>query len=595
MIQLLKDLRKILPSDEKKSILLITLLIVAGTCLETLSVGLMIPGLALYSTDSNAIFHRLPDHISEYLRSWSREDLLISGMFFLAGLFFLKNFFLAFSNWFQARFASNLQMKLARQLFITYLRQPYSFHLNRNSSELIRYVNSETHSLINYVISPLLIMTSESFVIVGLLLLLVFLEPIAVIASLVFLSLAAWGLHNIIKNKLKRWGQLRLQYEISLLQQLQQGLGGVKDIKLLGRENDFLSNFASHLEAAARMNQNNRAVAELPRLWLEFFGVLGLCFMVLIMNRVLGKDIDNMVTMVGVSAVAAFRVLPSLNRITFATQALSYGRSVVVTLANECSLRTDFANHVNGTVSRPIKSCIEIQDVAFSYENSDKFALTRISMKINRGQSVGIIGPSGGGKSTLIDIILGLLKPTSGKILVDGRDIEEDIRNWQNQIGYVPQSIYLTDDSLRRNIAFGLPDSEIDDGKVEKAAKAAMLLSFVEGLPQGLDTMVGERGVRLSGGQRQRIGIARALYHDPEVLVLDEATSALDNETEKAVMDAIISLKGKKTMIVVAHRLTTVQHCDRLYRLRSGRIVSEGNLTEVSNNQEFPAESLART
>jgi ABC-type multidrug transport system fused ATPase/permease subunit len=580
MLHILSDLRKIVPRDEKKNILLILLLIASATCLETLSVGLIIPGLALFSGDANALLDRLPGTVLNNIRSRSREDLLVIGMFLLVIIFFLKNSFIAFSNWFQARFASILQMKLARQLFATYLRQPYSFHLNRNSSELIRYVNNETHSVINYVIAPLLVMTSECFVIFGLVVLLIMLEPFAVAVSLGFLALAAGFLHYLIKNKLRKWGQMRMKYEVSVLQHLQQGLGGVKDIKLLGRETEFLLKFESNLRGAATMYGHSRAVAELPRLWLEFFGVFGLCLMVFILNRLLGKNIGSMLTLAGVCAVAAFRVLPSLNRIAFAIQAMSYGRSVVAKLAAEFALPSDpvvlFSKQ-----SRPLVSALEVKDVNFYYENSDQQVLNSVSLTIIRGQTVGIIGPSGSGKSTLVDIILGLLSPTSGQVLVDSSSIYEDIRNWQSQIGYVPQVIFLTDDSLRRNIAFGLSDEEIDNDKVETALHAAMLTSFVKSLPDGLDTLVGDRGVKLSGGQRQRIGIARALYNSPEVLVFDEATSALDGETEQGVMDSLASLKGKKTLIIVAHRLSTVQDCDIIYKLDKGHVTASGSYQNV--------------
>lgn len=580
MIQLLKDLRAILPRDERKSILLIIVLIIAATCMEALSVGMVIPGLALFSGSPNVVLDRLPDSILNKIRSRSREDLLVVGMFFLVILFFLKNIFIAFSNWFQARFASNLQMKFARQLFTTYLRQPYSFHLNRNPSELIRYVNNETHSVINYVIAPLLVMTSECFVILGLVALLVLLEPIAVVVSLAFLALAAGLLHYLIKNKVRKWGELRMQYEVAVLQHLQQGLGGVKDIKLLGREREFISKFESSLVGAAAMHGYSRSVGELPRLWLEFFGVFGLFLMVFILNNLLEKNIGSMLTLLGVCAVAAFRILPSLNRITFAIQAMSYGRSVVSKLASEFALPWEPVVF-RSTQSRPFVSTLEVKDLTFRYENSNQQTLNGVSLTIRRGQTIGIIGPSGSGKSTLVDIILGLLSPTGGQILVDGSNIYDDMRNWQNQIGYVPQAIFLTDDSLRRNIAFGLADEEIDHDKVERALRSAMLYPFVKSLPLGLDTLVGDRGVKLSGGQRQRIGIARALYNSPAILVFDEATSSLDGETEQGVMDSLVSLKGKKTLIIVAHRLTTVQECDIIYKIDKGRVTASGSYQSV--------------
>ena len=295
---------------------------------------------------------------------------------------------------------------------------------------------------------------------------------------------------------------------------------------------------------------------------------------------------DTFLPILGLFSAAAFRLLPSVNRLIGAFQGLRYSVPVINLLFNEFRLFDSLPSQKNIKHALHFQSVVSLDHVDYQYDSAHTLALNNISLRIPVGASVGLVGPSGGGKSTLVDIILGLLPPTQGHVKVDGFDIQTNLRGWQDQIGYVPQSIYLTDDTLRRNVAFGLSDDMIDEVAVTKAIRLAQLDDFVKSLPDGVNTVVGERGVRLSGGQRQRIGIARALYHDPAVLVLDEATSALDTATEQGVMEAINALHGTKTLIIVAHRLSTVAQCDRLYRIEQGKIVAEGSFEQVTNIQQ---------
>ncbi len=421
---------------------------------------------------------------------------------------------------------------------------------------------------------------TESLTLLGIASLVLVVEPLGVLIVVIVLGAATGGLHVATRARITAWGQAHEHHEGLRLQHLMQGLGAAKDVKLFGREHDFLAQYHVHNSRSARTEQLQQTLRQLPRLWLELFTVASLAALVVsLVAR--GRDMTNIVPTIGLFAAAAFRLMPSVNRILGSVQSLRYSAPVIETLHDELRLSAlDPAARFGGP-ALALHREVRLIDVSYSYPGAAAPALNRVSMNIQAGESVGLIGPSGSGKSTLVDVLLGLLTPTSGQVRVDGQDIQSSLRGWQDQIGYVPQSIYLTDDTLRRNVAFGLPDEQIDDSAVGKAIKAAQLEDFVASLPDGLDTLVGERGVRLSGGQRQRIGVARALYHDPAVLVLDEATSSLDTAAERSVMEAVGQLQGSKTLLVVAHRLTTVERCDRLYRLDQGRIVAEGAPVEM--------------
>jgi ABC-type multidrug transport system fused ATPase/permease subunit len=416
-------------------------------------------------------------------------------------------------------------------------------------------------------------------VLTGLCALLLIVQPVGAVITFASLTIAAWIFHRLTRRSISRWGLARLHHEGMRIQHLQQGLGAAKDVKLLGREEEFLDQYRQHNVRFTRAAQLQSTLEQLPRLWLEVLAVAALALLVFAM-RAQGRDIDSVLPTLGLFAAAAFRIAPSANRLIVSIQSLRYGLPVVDTLYQELQYEAP-APQARAASTEPFRDTIELENVSLHYEGAPTPSLDRVSVVVRRGESVGFIGASGAGKSTLVDVLLGLLVPDSGVVRVDGNDIQRDIRTWQDQIGYVPQSIFLADDTLRRNVAFGLADENIDDESVWRALRAAQLEEFVRHLPEGLATSVGERGIRLSGGQRQRIGIARALYHDPQVIVLDEATSSLDTESEHNVMEAVDALHGEKTIVIVAHRLSTTEKCDRLYRLERGRVVSAGTPQEV--------------
>ncbi|BAV33511.1 ATPase [Sulfuricaulis limicola] len=577
----------LLPAERQRAVILASLMMIAMV-LEMVGVGMVIPALALLTQSDIAGKYPALRPTIELLGNPDQQTLVIGGMLVLVGVYFVKNLFIGFLTWQQSRFAFGLQARLSQRLFTDYLRQPYTFHLQRNSAQLIRNATGEVNVFTVNAVAPMMLLLSEVLVLLGLGGMLLAVEPIGTLIMTCVMGVATWGFLRITRGHIMRWGAARQYHEGLRIQHLQQGLGGAKDVKLLGRETEFLEQYRVHNAQSARVGQLQQTLLQLPRLWLELLAVSGLAILVLTMLAQ-GRALEAVLPMLGLFVAAAFRLLPSVNRVLGAMQMLKYGLPVIDTLHAELNLLPSTV-HEAGSTKASFQNTLELRDVVYAYPGSSEPVITNLSFTIHRGESIGFIGSSGAGKSTLVDILLGLLAPDSGAVLVDGEDIQQRLRSWQNHIGYVPQTIFLTDDTLRRNVAFGLADEHIDEAAVQRAIGAAQLEDFVKSLPEGLDTLVGERGVRLSGGQRQRVGIARALYHDPSVLVLDEATSSLDTATERGVMEAVRALQGEKTVLIVAHRLSTVEHCDRLYRLERGRVAQQGAPDAI-----FPNRAINKT
>jgi len=405
---------------------------------------------------------------------------------------------------------------------------------------------------------------------------------------LLFGTVAA--LLRLTRRVFTRWGAQQQELKKTILQNLHQSLGGLKEVKVLGREHFFYHIFARRQGTLIRVHSRYATVTMVPRLLIETVFVCGMLLVIVLVTRE-GRDALDLVSLLGLYAYAGFRIIPSAYRIMLGVSTIRHGTAAVNHVYNDFMAFEPDLPVAGGAANGEDLSFTDrlvLDEVSYAYDVADAPVLQEVSLTIRRGESIGIVGPTGVGKSTLIDLVLGLLPPSSGHILVDGKDVFSAVQSWRRKIGYVPQSIFLTDDTLRRNIAFGLEDTEIDAQKLQAAVRMAQLEKFVATLPRGLETVVGERGVRLSGGQRQRVGIARALYHEPEILVFDEATSALDNQTERAVIGAIEALRGEKTLLIVAHRLSTVRGCDRLVFLQDGRIADCGSFDELlMNNADF--------
>ncbi len=517
------------------------------------------------------------------------NDFLIFLALCLLGTFILKNIVLLGFYYVQARFVKTNEALMASRLLDSYLKGAYSLHLTRNSAEFIRNITSSVAAVFSTVIMGFINLASEFILIIALATVLLLAEPTLTLGAALILGSAVAVFFAFSKSRFAAWGVQEQQANKKILQSLQQGFHSIKEVKILGRQNFILESFKTPRMELARVLTRNYTMMTAPRLWVETVTVTTVLLVVVFILSS-GGGSAKILSALTLFAAAAFRMIPSMNRIIIALNGIKNG-------AHAVNLVYDDIQNFQGNLDEepdddgqplPFTESISVEGVSFRYPEGEGSVLKDIDLVLPKGQSLGLVGPSGSGKTTLIDIVLGLLTPDTGRVAVDGTGIAEATRAWRRQIGYVPQSIYIIDDTLRRNVAFGLDDDEIDKTKIQKAIRLAQLEDLVRELPDGLETRLGEQGVRLSGGQRQRVGIARALYRDPEVLILDEATSSLDAETEHEINNAIERLRGEKTLIIIAHRLSTVRKCQNLAFIRDGRLIDTGTFDELSaRNDDF--------
>ncbi|MDA1091487.1 MAG: ABC transporter ATP-binding protein [Proteobacteria bacterium] len=511
----------------------------------------------------------------------------------LLATFIAKNIILLGFYYAQSRFVNTNAAMLATRLLDGYLKGAYSLHLSRNSAEFIRNLNDAVNAVFNTVIMGFINLASETVLIIALMTVLLLVEPQLTLGAIVLLSAAVAVFFTFSKSRFAAWGELEQTSAGKILQTLQQGFHSIKEVKILGRQSFILESFKAHRNELSRILTKVGTMTNAPRLWVETVIVSAVLVVVVIILSSGGNSAKILSTLT-LFAAASFRMIPSMNRVLIALNGIKNGAHAVNLVYQDLHDFQGAPDEDTGDDSGddgpalPFGETLLLEGVSFSYAGADGGVLKNINLNLAKGGSLGLVGPSGAGKTTLVDIILGLLLPKTGRVTVDGTDISTATRAWRRQIGYVPQSIYIIDDSLRRNIAFGLNDDEIDEAKIQKAIRLAQLNDLVGELPDGLETRLGERGVRLSGGQRQRVGIARALYRDPEVLILDEATSSLDAETEHEINNAIDRLSGEKTLIIIAHRLSTVRKCQSLAFIKDGNLVDTGGFEELrARNADF--------
>ena len=547
--------------------------------LEIIGVGLVIPAINLLIKSDIITEYPQLNPIMNYFNNPTHLQLIVIGMIVIVIVYLIKNLFISYFLWYQNNYSYGIQLSLAKKLYENYLYQPYAFHLRRNSAVLMRNIE-ESVSFTQSAFQMTIIAISEVLVFFGIVILLLYIEPLGALIVGSVIGIVVLILNINLKKYFVGWGEKQIYYGAQIKQHLLQGLGGIKEVKILGREKNFLSLFYTHVSENTKINIIYNFLNSLPRLFFEFLSIAGLTSLVIIMI-VQNHSMDEIIVTLGLFAMAAFRLMPSTNKILTSIQSLWLCKAGVEIVYDELNVANK-VNKINGEILSKKDnnynfniskgSFINLKNINFTYSLTNKLILDKINIKIKQGESIGFIGPSGSGKTTLVDVILGLLHPDSGEITLDGINIHKNLRSWQNQFGYVPQNIYLTDDTLRKNIALGLKEHEINEDSINKSIISSQLQEMVNNLPDGLNTMVGERGVRLSGGQKQRIGIARALYYDPEILVLDEATSSLDSETESGIVNSLKQIQGKKTIFIIAHRDSTVEHCDRLIRISKGKI-----------------------
>ena len=567
---MLNKLNFLLSKKQRGSLIYITILLFFGMVLEIFGLGVIVPMLT---------FILEPDSLGQFLKnSIFIKNIGITNQsnflyFFLIGivlLYVIKTIVIIYLVYKQNRFITDLYSDFSVNLFNSYINQNYSFHLNKNSSILVKNIQVEVN-LFRSFLSSWITIVIETSLLLAIMLTLIFIEPIGALSIGLFFSILSIVMFSISKKKLKTWGKKREVIDSSISKHILETFGGIKDILILGRKNYFEKYFFKVSRERSRILKNYLTISQTPRYFFELVAIFGLVGFIFIMILI-GKDNTELIAILGVFVAATFRMIPSFNRIFSAFQNAKYYTSSVDLMYKEFKSFERNERPTNYTKSKDFNNKIEIRNLTFSYLKSKDLVLKKINLTINKGDSIGIIGESGSGKSTLVDLLMGLYKPKDGKIMIDGVDIHNNTRNWQNKIGYVPQSIFLTDDSILKNIALGIDENLIDFELINSVVKASQLEKFIHSLDEGINTLVGERGVQLSGGQLQRIGIARALYNQPEILILDEATASLDYTTEINVMEAIKNIKKDKTLIIVAHRLTTIDDCDYIYKIEKGEL-----------------------
>ncbi len=579
---MVKKLRYVFDRKDKMKLVGLAILMIIGSVLELLAVAVFNPFIEVLMQTSSIEDDSFLKLFFAHIHLNGIEQYLVVLSALIAVIYLVKNIYLSFLQNVILSFSYTTRMNLATRLLTTYMNEPYTFHLSKNIAEMQRCLQSDTSQFMTLISSGLQL-TVEMVTCLALAAYL-FHTSHSITVVIGVLLLMCIGLFFIISKKVSsRLGRQNEHYNAKLFQWINQSLGGIKELKILQREEYFIDSYKTNYKKLIWGARVNELIAALPKYIVETVAMVGLVFAIIIKLLFGHGALETFIPQIAVFAVAAFRLLPSVGRVNAYINSIMY---------NKASLDMIYGD-LKEIDSEPVQEIewqgekenwiftkgVTVEHVSYHYPDSDVEVLHDISLEIPKGKTVALIGPSGAGKTTLADIILGLLPPISGVIRMDQHNVYENLRSWREKLGYIPQSIYLSDDTIRNNVAFGIYEAQIDDNAIWKALEKAQLKEFVQGLENGLDTYVGDRGVRLSGGQRQRIGIARALYHDPEILVLDEATSALDSSTEQAVMESIESLQGLKTMIIIAHRLTTIKNADLVYE------VSGGNVTLRDKNE----------
>ena len=577
--KMLKKLLAILDKKQKRKVGGLMIMILVGGLLETAGVSLILPLITAILDEEAFAANEYVVWFCDFLHIENVRYLIYLILAALIFMYIFKNAYLILLTYIQSRFVNKNRCRCTTNLLSQYLHRPYEYYLYAETSTILRTIYGDMDNIFNLLLQYMnLAAELVVSVCLGIFLLCMDFKMMLVIVGLLFVTTVF--ISKVIKPHLNTIGEDARQAQASLYKWILQGVTGIKDVKVLNKEQYFTTQYKKSASDYAGYQVKNNVLTNLPRLLIETVAIIGILLYVLIC-MLFGVNMASLLPLISAFALAAMRLLPSVNRINtymaniaYYEPALNYIYENVNTkdLAKQEELDRLRSENPN-TTPITLKKEIRLSDITFAYPNTDKNIFEHADMVVPVGKSIGVVGASGAGKTTIVDVLLGLLQLQGGTITSDGTSIFDNYGAWLSHVGYIPQSIYMLDDSIRNNIAFGVNEEDIDDARVWEVLHKAQLKEFVEELPDKLDSQIGERGVRISGGQRQRLGIARALYHDPELLIFDEATSALDNDTETAIMEAIDSLHGQKTMVIIAHRLRTIENCDIIYEVKDGKIV----------------------
>lgn len=580
MLKIVSKLNKLLDKKQKGFMVVLVIMMLIGAILETASVTLVIPVISIVMDQDAVTGNKYVAPVYNALGMQSPKDFTILVMVLLILAFVVKNVFLYIQQKVLYRFVYTNQFRTSERMMKNYIRRNYEYFLNADTAVIQRSITSDVNNMYALILS-LLTLVSETIVALFLIAVLLWAEPMMTIMISGLLGAVLFIIKLVLKPIMRKAGEDNQDYYSGLFKWISQTVTGIKDVKVGGREAYFVDEYIRCGKGYVDAVQKYTLYSNIPRLLIETICVAAmvLYMLILILN---GQDTTDMLAILSAFGVAVVRLMPCANRINNQINNIAYFEPFLMGVSDNLQgdiddKNTDMADLMPVKDKLPVHDKVELSHITYKYPNTEKLIFDDASLTIPVGMSIGIVGSSGAGKSTIVDVLLGLLKMQSGTIKADGQDVMEtaNYRRWLKNVGYIPQTIFMLDDSIRRNVAFGIPEDEISEERIWEVLAEAQLDEFVKSLPEGLDTGIGERGVRLSGGQRQRIGIARALYDDPEILILDEATSALDNDTEAAIMDSINRFMGRKTLVIIAHRLQTIEKCDMVYRVEDGHIVCE--------------------
>lgn len=578
MVKILKKLSVLLDKKQKRQMAGLLVMMIISALLEMASITLVIGAVAAVLSPEEVLANKYASYVYNLFGFTSARSFTIVTLIALMAAFVIKNVYL-FVQWkVMYAFIYRNQFRTSERMMRNFLKRNYEYFLYADTAVVQRTITSDVNNMYALILS-LLQIASEIFVSIALVVVLMTQDPLMcmIVAAVLLATLIL--MKTWLKPMMQRAGKDNQDFYAGLFKIISQTVLGIKEVKVAGKEQHFVEDYKKCGRGYVNAVQKYSLYNNTPKLIIEAVCVVGMIAYMLVLY-INGVDMADKIPTLSAFAVAAVKLMPSANKINNQLNSVAYCEPCFMNISDNLQdeisgANTDMSFADKNVTKLPVTKSIELEGITYAYPKTDKLIFDKADMSIPVGAAVGVVGTTGAGKTTIVDILLGLLKLKSGKICADGVDIEDNYRGWLKNIGYVPQMIFMLDDTIRANVAFGIDSEDLSEERVWEVLKEAQLDEFVRSLPEGLDTKIGERGIRLSGGQRQRIGIARALYEDPEVLILDEATSALDNDTESAIMDSINSLHGRKTLVIIAHRLQTIENCDYLYRVKDGKINRE--------------------